>query len=63
MMRKRYEIKVHTSFKTLVAFSLFWILLFSVSFSNECPVQEFKQYVEKLDKINIESINILQNKD
>lgn len=39
----------------------FWILLSSVSFANECPVQEFKQYVEKLDKTKIESVNSLKD--
>ena len=38
----------------MAAFFVFWILLSTVSFANECLVQEFKQFAEELDKTQIE---------
>ncbi len=57
-MRNRYKRRI----SLLASFFLFWILLSIVSFANECPLQEFKQYVENLDKTEIESVDRLKNK-
>ncbi len=55
-----YGVKAKIDFKKLVSFFLFWIFLSGVSFANECPVQEFKQYAETLNKVRVESIDSLQ---
>jgi len=55
-----YKGRIKTDFKVLVAFLLFWIVLSSVSFAYECPVQEFKQYAEALDKTQIKSVDRLK---
>ncbi|WP_415405832.1 hypothetical protein ACLHDG_08690 [Sulfurovum sp. CS9] len=60
-MRDGYETRIKTDFKKLASFFLFWILLSSVSFANKCPLQEFRQYVDKLDKSKIESVNRLKD--
>ncbi len=52
--------KIKTDFKVLAAFLLFWMVLSDVSFANECPVQDFKQYAQKLDKTKVESVDSLK---
>ncbi len=46
--------------KKLINVFLFWMVLSGISFATECPLQEFKQYVEKLDKTKVESVDSLK---